>query len=408
MDDEEWKQLLLALRHLAQCRDSTERACRFADELCSRAPETQGSDRHVRSRRARLFPKAREVFAVSLSAFLFFQRHSADRTFARFIGLDLGMHRAGVNGRGRFHFIRLLFHRVGSFLHRVRRFLHLISDSFLFWLSNRPVLHPRVAFHLATVVRFGVFLHLHALVLHPLHTAVLHAGHVLHVVLHFFCAFGIRLRHAQLLLYCECRFITGQEIARCFGRRAHLRISRITRWQWRRICDCATAEKSGDANQKNKSTKVDARHHLVTVCAHRAGARHVCAVRATAAELVKPPEFHWRSGTGLLRQQPRAVCGSLRVVAGSPPIAGDLLLIDFALPPSSPLRFSTASVHGQRVPFGLVVLPVSVGLHARAPSRQALLRRDDVPRCVPAVVVQIEILYAERGRLHKRCKRRYR
>src|SRR5438094_6781737 len=109
MDDEEWKQLLLALRHLAQCRDSTERACLSSGEPCSRAPETQGSDRHVRSRRARLFPKARKVFAVSLSAFLFFQHHSADRTFTRFVGLDLRMHRACVNRRASFYLVRFFF-----------------------------------------------------------------------------------------------------------------------------------------------------------------------------------------------------------------------------------------------------------------------------------------------------------
>src|SRR5437016_5203236 len=174
MDDEEVKQLLLALRHLAQCRDSTSRACRFADELCSRAPETQGLDRHVRSWRGRLFPKARKVSAVSLSAFLFFQRHSADRTFARFIGFDLGMHRTGVNGRCRFHFVRLLFHRVGSFLHLVRGLFHFIGESFLFWLSNRAMLHPFVAFHLAGVFLLFSALHLHALVLHPFHAVVFH------------------------------------------------------------------------------------------------------------------------------------------------------------------------------------------------------------------------------------------
>src|SRR5207249_1799933 len=165
---------LLALQHLAQCHDSIARVCRFGDEPCSRAPETPGLDRHVRSRRARLFPKAREVFATSLSFFLFHERHAADRTFTRFIGFDLGMHRTGINCRARFHFIRLLFHRVGSFLHLVRRFLHLISDSFLFWLSNRPVLHPLVALHLAGVFLLFSALHLHALVLHPLHAAVLH------------------------------------------------------------------------------------------------------------------------------------------------------------------------------------------------------------------------------------------
>src|SRR5207249_9890749 len=135
------------------------------------------------------------------------ERHAADRTFTRFIGFDLGMHRTGVNGRARFHFIRLLFHRVGSFLHLVRRFFHLISDSFLFWLSNGAVLHPFVALHLSGVFLLFSALHTHALVLHPLHAAVLHAGHVLHVVLHFFCAFGVRLGRAQLLLYRERRFV---------------------------------------------------------------------------------------------------------------------------------------------------------------------------------------------------------
>src|SRR5205823_10957846 len=147
----------------------------------------------------------------SLSAFLFFQHHSADRTFTRFVGLDLRMHRACVNRRASFylvrfffHFVRLLFHRVGSFLHFLRGLFHFIGESFLFRLSNRAVLHPFVAFHLSGVFLLFSALHLHPLVLHPLHTAVLHAGHVLHVVLHFFCAFGISLCRPQLLLYREC------------------------------------------------------------------------------------------------------------------------------------------------------------------------------------------------------------
>src|SRR5437773_4098511 len=247
MDDEEWKQLPLALQHLAQCRDSTARVCRFADELCLRAPETQGLDRHVHSQRGRLFPKARKVFAVSLSAFLFFQRHSADRTFARLIGVDLRMHRACVNGGARFHFIRLLFHRVGSLLHLIRCFLHLISDSFLFWLSDRAVLHPYVAFYPAGVFLLFSALHLHALVLHSLHAAVLHAGHVLHVVLHFLGAFGIRLRRAQLLFYCERRFITGEEIARSSCMTSNLWIGGIPRRKRWRIC-CAARPESGYAN----------------------------------------------------------------------------------------------------------------------------------------------------------------
>src|SRR5947208_4206976 len=120
------------------------------------------------------------------------------------------MHRACVNGRARFHFIRFLFHRVGSFLHFVRRFFHFIGESFLFWLSNRAVLHPFVAFHLSGVFLLFSALHLHPLVLHPLHTAVLsRGGGILHVVRHFFCAFGIILRRAQLLLFRDCRFITG-------------------------------------------------------------------------------------------------------------------------------------------------------------------------------------------------------
>src|SRR5438093_10953935 len=154
------KRRRLVLRRLPRCRGSIAPVCRFANEPCSRAPETQGSDRHVRSRRARLFPKARKVFAVSLSAFLFFQHHSADRTFTRFVGLDLRMHRACVNRRASFylvrfffHFVRLLFHRVGSFLHFLRGLFHFIGESFLFRLSNRAVLHPFVAFHLS-----GVFL----------------------------------------------------------------------------------------------------------------------------------------------------------------------------------------------------------------------------------------------------------
>src|SRR6266511_3987664 len=105
------------------------------------------------------------------------------------------MHRTRVNSRGRFHFVRRLFHFIG--------------ESFLIWLSKRAVLHPFVAFHLAGVFLLFSALHLHALVLHPLHSALLHAGHILHVVLHFFCAFGIGLRRAQLLFYRERRFITG-------------------------------------------------------------------------------------------------------------------------------------------------------------------------------------------------------
>src|SRR5438132_4931365 len=203
MDDEEVTQLLLALQHLAQCRDSTARVCRFADEPCSRAPEMPGLDRHVRNRRARLFPKVREVFAASLSAFLFFQCHAADRTFSRFIGFDLGMHWTGVNGRARFHFIRLLFHCVGSFLHLVRRFLHLIGESFLFWLSNRALLHPFVAFHLAGVFLLFSALHFHALVLHPLHAAVLHS-----LVLHGFATFRRALGLTEFFFDGERRFIT--------------------------------------------------------------------------------------------------------------------------------------------------------------------------------------------------------
>ena len=71
------------------------------------------------------------------------------------------------------------------------------------------MLHPFVGLRLAALFYLARLFHLHALVLHPLHTAVLHAGHVVHVVLHFFCAFGISLRRAQLLLYLERRFITG-------------------------------------------------------------------------------------------------------------------------------------------------------------------------------------------------------
>src|SRR6266516_360957 len=67
-----------------------------------------------------------------------------------------------------------------------------------------------------------------------LHLAILHAGHVLHVMLHFLGAFSVRLGRAQLLLYCQRRFVTCQEIARRFGRCAHLRIGVITRRQWRR------------------------------------------------------------------------------------------------------------------------------------------------------------------------------
>src|SRR5437660_10964156 len=125
--------------------------------------------------------------------FLRDKRHSADRAFARFVGTDLWMHRTRVNDRGRFHFVRLLFHRVGSFLHLVRGLFHFIGESFLFWLSACAVLHPSVTFHLSSVFLLLAALHLHALVLHPLHSAVLHAGHVLHVVLHFLCAFGLLL-----------------------------------------------------------------------------------------------------------------------------------------------------------------------------------------------------------------------
>src|SRR6266496_3562547 len=241
------KRQRLALRRLPRCRGSIAPVCRFADEPCLRAPETPGLDRHVRSRPAQLFPKARNVFAVSLSAFLFFQRHSADRTFAWLIGLNLRMHRAGVNGRARFHFIRLLFHRVGSFLHLVRRFLHLICDGFLFWLCNRPVLHLFVALHLAALFHLARLLHVHALLLRPLHPAVLHAGHVIHVVFHFFCAFGIRLRRAQLLLYRERRFITREGIARRSCMTNNLWIGRIPRRKRWRI-SCAARPESGCAN----------------------------------------------------------------------------------------------------------------------------------------------------------------
>src|SRR5206468_6215503 len=130
VDDEEVTQLLLALRHLAQCRGSIARVCRFADEPCSRAPETPGLDRHVRSRRGRLFPKARKVFAASLSAFLFFQCHAADRTFAWFIGFDLGMHRARVNFAV-LHFHALVLHPL--MLHALATFRRVLGlTEFLF------------------------------------------------------------------------------------------------------------------------------------------------------------------------------------------------------------------------------------------------------------------------------------
>src|SRR2546428_134946 len=130
---------------------------------------------------------------------------------------------------------QLLLHRVGSLLHFLRGLFHFIGESFLFWLSDRALLHPFVAFHLSGVFLLFSALHLHALVLHPLHTAVLHAGHVLHVVLHFFCAFGIRRGRAQFSLDGDCRFILHQKIARRSRSAVHVWIGWIIRGQWRRI-----------------------------------------------------------------------------------------------------------------------------------------------------------------------------
>src|SRR5438132_1287810 len=154
-------------------------------------------------------PPGKELLSFWRRAFLLDQRHPADRTFAGFVRVDLRMHAAGVIEVLRTCLLRLFFHFIGGFLHLIRSSLHLIGESFLFWLSNRPVLHPFVAFYLPGVFLLFSALHLHALVLHPLH-----AGRVLHVVFHFFCAFGVRLRRAQLLLYRERRFITDEEIAR--------------------------------------------------------------------------------------------------------------------------------------------------------------------------------------------------
>src|SRR6266516_3481388 len=162
------------------------------------------------------------------------------------------MHRACVNGRARFHFIRFLFHRVGSFLHFVRRFFHFIGESFLFWLSNRAVPHPFVAFYFTGVLLFFFAAHIHAFIFHPLHAAILHslvllARHLLHVMLHFFRAFRIRLRRPQFSLDCDCRFILRQKVARCSQSTAHLWIGRIVSCQRRRL-RCAGRQKSGDAD----------------------------------------------------------------------------------------------------------------------------------------------------------------
>src|SRR5439155_22399230 len=122
------------------------------------------------------------------------------------------MHRACVNGRARFHFIRFLFHRVGSFLHFVRRFFHFIGESFLFWLSNRAVPHPFVAFYFTGVLLFFFAPLILAFILLPLLAArllplVLLARLFLNVSLLFFRLFRLPLLRLQSFLVADCRFI---------------------------------------------------------------------------------------------------------------------------------------------------------------------------------------------------------
>src|SRR2546426_10271292 len=109
---------------------------------------------------------------------------------------------------------------------------------------------------------------------------------------------------------------------------------------------------------------------------------------------------------GLLRQRPRAVSGSLRVVACSPPIAGGLLLIAFVLPRFLPFHLPAAGafVRGQHAPFVVALtLLVSARSRAHAVQPRAALLHGDVPRCVPAVALRNGILCVERGRRRTRC-----
>src|SRR6266540_5921414 len=147
------------------------------------------------------------------------------------------MHRTGVNGRGRFHFIRLLFHRVGRFLHLVRGLFHCISDSFLIWLSDRAVLHPFVALHLAALFHLARLLHLHALILHPLHPPVLHS-----LMLHALATFRRALGLTEFFFDGERRFITREEIARSSCMTSNLWIGGIPRRKRWRICCAACPE----------------------------------------------------------------------------------------------------------------------------------------------------------------------
>src|SRR5207245_9806210 len=129
---------------------------------------------------------------------------------------DLRMHRTGVNGGTRFHFIRLLFHRVGSLFHFIRGFFHFISQSLLFWLSCRALLHRFVACRPAGVFLLFPALHLHSVVVHPLHTAVLHARHVVHVMLHASASFRRALGLTEFFLYLVRRLIARRHISWTF------------------------------------------------------------------------------------------------------------------------------------------------------------------------------------------------
>src|SRR5437867_9005029 len=118
------------------------------------------------------------------------------------------------------------------------------------------------------------------------------------------------------------------------------------------------------------------------------------------AELVKRPDFHWRSRTGLLRQRPQAACGWLRVASGLLPIAGGWLQVAFALPLTlvAQSRSAAASAHGRHVPFA-----------EPANSRPFVLPRgDDVLPLALAVPVQSETHDVAHDRQRKQCSHQYR